>query len=99
MSFISIRVAIFLHWFAKPTATLLLYPGLGPTMLRRLEKVFQSTQAELLIFIKNPKNSIHVEQQIKQAGGETKTDEMYTDLVKELQLKNIQSLLIKNQER
>ena len=37
---------------------------------------------------------------IKQTSrGETKTDEMYTDLVKELQLKNIQSLLIKNQER
>ena len=37
----------FLHWFAKPTATLLLYLGLGPAMLRRLEKVFQSTQAVL----------------------------------------------------
>ena len=64
----------FLHWFAKPTATLLLYPGLGPAMLRRLEKVFQSTQAELLIFIKNPKNSIHVEQQIKQ-GQQIRTHE------------------------
>jgi len=36
---------LFLHWFAKPNTTLL-YPGLGPAMLRRLKKVFQSTQAE-----------------------------------------------------
>jgi hypothetical protein len=48
MGFISIRVA-FLRWFAKPNATLLLYPGLGPAMLRRLKKVFQSTQAEFSI--------------------------------------------------
>jgi hypothetical protein len=34
--FISIRVAKFLHWLAKPNTTLLLYQGLGPTMLGHL---------------------------------------------------------------
>ena len=28
----------FLCWFVKPNATLLLYPGLGPAMLRRLRR-------------------------------------------------------------
>jgi hypothetical protein len=33
---ISIRVAKFLRWLAKPTTTLLLYQGLGPAMLGHL---------------------------------------------------------------
>jgi len=33
----------FLCWFAKPNTILLLYRDLGPAMLRRLKKVFQST--------------------------------------------------------
>ena len=35
LGFISIRVAEFLRWLAKPITTLLLYPGLGPAMLRQ----------------------------------------------------------------
>ena len=44
VGFKSIRVAIFYAGLPKPNANLLLYPGLGPAMLRRLrrERVFQS---------------------------------------------------------
>ena len=38
MGFKSIRVAIFYAGLPKPNATLLLYPGLGPAMLRRLRR-------------------------------------------------------------
>ena len=38
VGFISIRVAIFYAGLPKPNATLLLYPGLGPAMLRRLRR-------------------------------------------------------------
>ena len=53
MGFKSIRVAIFDAGLPKPNATLLLYPGLGPAMLRRLrrERVFQSTKAEFAVNI------------------------------------------------
>ena len=34
LHFISILVAKFLHWLAKPDTTLLLYQGLGPAMLK-----------------------------------------------------------------
>ena len=38
VGFKSIRVAIFYAGLPKPNATLLLYPGLGPAMLRRLRR-------------------------------------------------------------
>ena len=38
MGFKSIRVAIFYVDLPKPNVTLLLYPGLGPAMLRRLRR-------------------------------------------------------------
>ena len=38
MGFKSIRVAIFYAGLPKSNATLLLYPGLGPAMLRRLRR-------------------------------------------------------------
>ena len=38
MGFKSIRMAIFYVGLSKPNATLLLYPGLGPAMLRRLRR-------------------------------------------------------------
>jgi len=53
VGFISIRVAIFYAGLPKPNATLLLHPGLGPAMLRRLrrERVFWSAEVEFLIML------------------------------------------------